>query len=57
MTKEIGLDRDKKPFVTSTFSLNKGNVKFIQIKEHTIRQKCFQKHEKIQCKCVGTDKA
>ena len=47
MTKEIGLDRDKKPFVTSTFSLNKDNVKFIQIKQHSIRQKCFQKHEKI----------
>ena len=47
MTKEIDLVREKKPFVTSIFSLNKDNVKFIQIKQDTIRQKSLQKHEKI----------
>ena len=42
MTTEIDLVREKLPFVTNTYFLNKGNVKFVQIKQDTIRQKCCQ---------------
>ena len=37
-------------FLTNTsFFLSKGKVKFLQIKQNTIRQKCCQKHEKSEC--------
>ena len=32
--------------LTNTSFLNKGKVKFLQITQDTIRQKCLQKHEK-----------
>ena len=40
-----------------TCFLNKDKVKFLQIKQDAIRQRCNQKHEKKQCNCVGTHKA
>ena len=42
---EIDLAGEKKAFLTNTSFLNKGKVKFLQIKENTISQKCYQKHE------------
>ena len=39
MATEIDLVRVKKPFLTNTSFLNKGKVKFLQIKHDTIRQK------------------
>ena len=43
---ENDLVREKEPFLTKTSFLNKDKVKFLQIKQETIRQKCCQKHEK-----------
>ena len=53
MTTETDLIGEKQPFLTNTLFLNKGKVKFLQIKEDTIRQK----HEKRSCKCVRTHEA
>ena len=46
MTTETDYVKEKQPFLTNISFLNKGNVKFLQIKKDTIRQKCCQKHEK-----------
>ena len=42
MTTEIDLIGEKQPFLTNRPLLNEGKVKFLQIKQNTIRQK----HEK-----------
>ena len=47
MTIVIDLVVEKQPFLTNTSFLNKDKVKFLQIKQDTIRPKCCQKHEKI----------
>ena len=57
MTTEINIVREKQPFLTSTFVLNKDKVEFLQIKQDTIRQKYCQKHEKRWCKCECTYEA
>ena len=45
MTLETNLvGKINKRFWQTSF-LNKGKVKFIQIKQDTIRQKCYQSHE------------
>ena len=46
MMAEIDLVGEKQPFLMSTSFLSKGKVKFLQIKQDTVRQKCCQKHEK-----------
>ena len=46
MTTEIDIVGEKQPFLTNTPFLNKGKVKFLQIKQDTVRQKCDQTHEK-----------
>ena len=46
MTTEMDLAGEKQPFLTNTSFMNKGKVKFLQIKQDTIRQKYCQKHEK-----------
>ena len=46
MTTEIDLVGEKWPFLTNTSFFNKDKVKFLKIKQDTIRQKCCQKHEK-----------
>ena len=38
MTTEIDLVGEKQPFLQNTSFLNKGKVKFLQIKQYTIRQ-------------------
>ena len=43
MTTEIDL---VEPFLTNTSFLSKGKVKFLQIRQDTVTQKCCQKHEK-----------
>ena len=48
MTTEIDLIGEKQPFLTNTSFWNDGKIKFLQIKEDTIRQQ----HEKRKCKCV-----
>ena len=42
MTADIDLIGEKEPFLTNTPFLNEGKVKFLQIKQNTIRQE----HEK-----------
>ena len=46
MMTKINLVGEKLLFLMNTIFLNKGNVKFLQIKQDTIRQKCCQKYEK-----------
>ena len=46
MTTVIDLVGEKQPFLTNTSFLNKCKVKFLQIKQNTITQKCCQEHEK-----------
>ena len=46
MTTEIDIVREKWLFLTNTSFLSKGKVKFVQIKQDNIKQKCCQKHEK-----------
>ena len=43
---EIYLVGEKQPFLRNVSFLNKGKVKFLQIKQETLRQKCCQKHER-----------
>ena len=44
MTIKTDLVREQQPFLKNTSFLNKGKVKFLQIKRDTKRQKCFQKN-------------
>ena len=48
MTAEIYLVGKKKPFLMNKSFLVKDKVKFLQIKQDTIRQKCYQKDKKRQ---------
>ena len=57
MTTETDLVGEKQPFLTNTSFLNKSKVKFLQIKQDTIKQKHCQKYEKRYCKCVRTNEA
>ena len=52
MTTEIDLVGEKKTFLTNTSFLKK--IKFQQIKLDALGQKCCQKLEKRQYKCVRT---
>ena len=54
MTAKIDLVREKQPLVMGTSFLNKGNVKFVQIKPDAIGQKSCQKYQKRYAKCVRT---
>ena len=57
MAAEIYLVGEKQPFLMSTSFMIKDKVKFLQIKQDTMRQKCCQKHQKRWCKCVCTHEA
>ena len=50
ITTEIDLIVEKELFLTNMSFFNEGKVKFLQIKQDTIRQK----HEKRSRKCVHT---
>ena len=47
MTTEIDVAGEIQLFFTNTSFSNKGKVKFLKIKEDTIRQKCCQKQGKV----------
>ena len=51
MTRETDLVEQ---FLINTSFLNKGEVKFLPIKQNNIRQKCCQKHEKRCSKWLRT---
>ena len=42
--------------LTNTSFLKKLKIKFMQIKQNAMREKCCQKHEK-RCKCACTHEA
>ena len=48
MATEIDLVRKKQPSLRNTSFLNKGKLKFLQIKQATTRQKCHQKREFVR---------
>ena len=45
MAAETYLAGEKKRFLIKTSFFIKGKIKFLQIKEDTLKQKCCQKHE------------